>query len=71
MSTAMKKTPSLVLADKRLEVERGAKWPLMVSILPRVRAQHKPHPCDFCSTPQMKTRDGWACPACGREERTR
>ena len=72
MTAAMQKTTSAqVLADARLVVERGAKWPLQIQILPRVRALHKPHPCDFCSAPQVKTRDGWACPACEREMRTR
>lgn len=69
MTAAKSKTTSaVILADARLVVERGVKWPLQITILPRVRAPHKPPPCGFCRETTVKTQFGWVCPACETEE---
>lgn len=69
--TAPKKLTTNPSLAARLVVTKGVKWPLLVAILPRVRAQTQPPPCGFCRETTVRTHYGWACPACETEMRTR
>ena len=57
-------TPEL---NPRLVVERGLKWPQMLSIIPH-RAFLQTRACDFCGHPMEHVPDGWACSRCLRKE---